>query len=147
MSVVYYDDTQELKDYMITYPRMPWWMPPYNAIWFDQVGSATVTNLNSPLSLVQFNLNKNERGVIRWFGQTLNPANVDNQVTWQMLIDGSPDRVYGSIVGLISSVIVPTETLIKIPAGGTVSLQVSTANVTGIQAIGRLKGWSWVVEQ
>lgn len=135
-----------MKDYIITYPRAPWWFPPDNGDWFDNTVSGSVTLATSPLPLFSFTLNDIERGVIRWFGQAISPPNNDTLITWQILVNGAPDRVYGSIVGLISSIVMPTETLIRLPKRSTVVLQVSTTNVAAITCTGRLKGWSWVTE-
>ncbi len=130
-----------MENFNIVYPRMPWWVPSGDADWFDYVANATINNNSA--TLINFTLPDTDRGVIRWFGQTILQSGMDNLVTWNILVNGGPDRVYGSIVGLISTTINPTETLIRLPKGSQVQLNVSTINIGNIDVIGRLKGWSW----
>lgn len=127
--------------------RIPWWFPPHNAFWFDEIGANDVSVNTGNITLIDYQLPLATRGVVRWFGQEVSNTGKKSAVTWNIQINGSPDKVYGSVVGIISTIEAPTETLIKIPKGGNIKLIVSSSDLENISVIGRFKGWHWIGEQ
>lgn len=124
-------------------PIAPWWFPPYEAWWFDYAEDGQVINTNSPLTLINFTIPSSAIGVIRWFGQEVCDITKENLVTWRIKVNGAPDEVYGYVKGIISTIKVPTETLIRLSKGAKVQLEVSTTNTSALDIIGRIKGWWW----
>lgn len=114
---------------------------PYDAIWFDYVSSAIINN--DTQTLISFELPLASVGVIRWVGQDIATPNMESSVTWKILVNGGPDKVYGSIVGLISTIKSPTETMIKLTRGTKVIMQ-SSSTSSNVRVFGRLKGWHWI---
>ena len=128
------------------YIKIPWWIPPSNAEWFDLVEDAPIIDTDGEVTLINFKLPVDQRAVIRWFGQEVcdvTKRSKENLVTWRIKVNNGPDKVYGYVKGIISTIKAPTETLIRIPTGKNFQLTVNTTSTTALDVIGRLKGWYW----
>lgn len=124
------------------YILAPIWIPPADCEWFDLVGGSNVDK-TSAVTLASLTLPVDQRGIIRWFGQDIPNKDKVDSIVWRIKINGGPDKVYGTVQGLISEFKSPTDILIRIPKGGTVELTAETTDVDTIYCAGRLKGWYW----
>lgn len=122
--------------------QVPWDTPPEEAFWFDYITDAQVA-AGATVTLISFNIPSASRGVIKWFGQDVCIPGTASSVIWKITINGGPDRTYGSIVGLISTIQDPTETLMLLKRSSEIKLIVENTGSVAFNIIGRLKGWHW----
>lgn len=118
----------------------PLWYPPRNAFWFDLFGDQIV-NIGET-TLISYQLPVGDVGVVRWFAQDITTPSEWDSITWKILVNSNPDKMYGNIIGKISNLDIPTDVMVKIYRGGLLKLVVSSTK-NNIRVIGRLKGWHW----
>ncbi len=124
----------------------PWWWPVEDAVWFDYIEDVNLVAVQEQ-TIIDFTLPVASRGVIRWFGQAVYAANYWDYIKWQIKVNSGPDRVYGSIVGEISSIQVPTDTYIPLTRGAHAQLIVSNIGTQTSRVVGRIRGWHWLDEK
>lgn len=122
--------------------QVPWQIPPKEALWFDHVADKLVV-VGDTATLIRFEIPSASEGVIKWFGQEVCSPGTANDVIWKIRINDGPDRTYGSIVGLISTIQDPTETFILLKRSSEIKLVVKNTGSVAFNIIGRLKGWHW----
>ncbi len=123
----------------------PWIYPPFDARWFDEVADESLAP-GEEKTIIEFETPLSSPGVIKWFGQGITNDTEQGfiNIVWKLRIDGGPDKVYGNVIGEISSILNPTEVFITFKGNTKIELIVqNTSSTTTYSVVGRLKGWYW----
>ena len=110
--------------------------------------SFAVVGAGNALGSCQVTMPQGRMGVITEFAQSaLQPTDWDN-LTWRLVLNGTPVFPWNSISCQMSSFQAPRKVQIILPPGSTFALEVSNSSlVTPVDGVGGLiLGWSWPVE-
>lgn len=120
----------------------PWSEPFPECEWFDLVEDVTLTPGTSS-TLLTLTIPTGWNGRVKWFGQHIYNSGSYSNIRWRIYINNGPDKVYGTVVGQISTLLEPTEVFMFLSSNDIIRLDVENIGAVNITLAGRLKGWYW----